>query len=458
MINRKSLWRGFILIGLFCVGNVGGVLSQVSMEEDFEAYESDIITDFYQFADSVNLDFADFLEQAWQEFVVYEGEEPPLYALGKAMCPVPAGYTLSSYEAKLDTTGALFFGMPLRISFLPDGALSLPGLREKQVADGWRKLVSMNFSLFIKECKGYSKGLGLNEWGDYLLMKSVCDHVYPSFSSSEKTLLLFYVMINFGYRVKIGRGGNESLVLLLPFKEGVFRIPYIRVDGVKYFVMDAGCAGLKNLYTFRAEYPVERRTLSLSIRTPIQFPAAIIARTFSGKNAFKVELNKHLIDFYASYPLCDLSVYFQAVSSDGFKNSLDQYIGKRLEGKSSLLRIAWLLDFAQRLFVHKPDKDVHKKEVYYFPEEICYYPYADCEDFSVFLSSLLRLYTNQKVLTLYYPSHVAVAVENCGYKGNVFMYEDKEYIICDPSYKGGGLGKVIPACAGMKPVVVSYFK
>lgn len=458
MTRRESLFRYLVLIGLFCMSNAGTVLSQVSMDEDFEDYQSDIVADFYQFEDSINLDFANFLEQAWQEFEIYEGTEPPVYMFGKAGFPVSTGHAPVSHEQKVSTVDPDFFGVPVRFTFLPEVVLSLSDVNEKRVADGWRKLATTNFTSFLGECERSFKRLRLNEWGEYLLLRRVCDQAYPHFSSSERNLLLFYILSNFGYRAKIGRGLDDSLVLLLPFKEEVFRIPYIRVEGMKYYVMNTEKSGLKKLYSFKAEYPTVRKTVSFAIRTNIQFPVESVTRTFSGKNAFTVELNRHLLDFYASYPLCDLSVYFQAVSSDSFEESLNRYIEKRLEGKSMLLRIAWLLDFAQQLFVHKPDKEVHRKEVYYFPEEICYYPFADCEDFSIFLSFLLKVYTHQKVLTLYYPSHVAVAVENCGFKGKVFMYEDKEYIICDPSYKGGALGKVIPACAGLKPKVVSYFK
>lgn len=121
--------------------------------------------------------------------------------------------------------------------------------------------------------------------------------------------------------------------------------------------------------------------------------------------------------------------------------------------------MAWLLDFVQQTFTHKPDIEVHKSEVYYFPEETAFYPYADCEDLSVFLSWLVRRYITNNVLILYYPNHVAIAVERYdGYKGEVFTYRDKEYLICDPSYRGSMPGKVIPACASLKPIIVSYAK
>lgn len=136
---------------------------------------------------------------------------------------------------------------------------------------------------------------------------------------------------------------------------------------------------------------------------------------------------------------------------------MDKIVKIHLKGKSRPEQIAWLLDLVQQVFIHKPDVEVHKTEVYYFPEETAFYPYADCEDLSVFLSWLICRYVTSEVLVLYYPTHVAIAVE-CFEGREVFKFRNKEYLICDPSYRGAVPGKIIPACASLKPVIVSYSK
>lgn len=448
---------GCLLGCLFWLSGTEHVFSQVSQDDDFDAYQSAIISDFYAFEDSIHVDFANFLEQAWQEFTVYEGTEPPRYSKVIPDYVVCSSGRLAVNNPKQTAPDNRFFGTVVEPTSLPGKLFSLPGVGEKQVAEGWRSLSKENFTSLFDDCRNYTEKLHLNGWGAFLLVKHISRHGYASFSSSERTLFLFYVLSNWGYKVKIGRGEGNTLVLLLPFKEEVYRMPYVRMGNVKYYVMDTDNANLKTLYSFDAEYPPAHKTLSFSVPEALCFPEERIIRKFTGKYVLSVELNKHLLDFYATYPLCDLSVYFQSKVSAGFHVSLGRYIEKQLDGKSRLACVSWLLDFVQQLFIHKSDELVYGKEMYYFPEEVCHYPYADCEDLSVFLFYLLRLYTDRKVLVLYYPSHVALAVENCaGYKGKLLKYGEKEYMICDPSYKGAAPGRVIPACTTQKPVIVSY--
>lgn len=447
MKESLSLYGWLLVVCLWSAGHTEPVTAQVSMDDDFESYLSAIEEDFYTFQDSINRDFADYLEQAWQEFTVYEGTEPPVYAGGGDCDPTQVPVSVERSQTAGEPHNS-FFGCTLQLPVLPAKSLSLSGLSEKAVADGWRKLASEDFTSFFGAYRGYSRKLHLNDWGNYQLLKQISQQQYASYSQRERTLFLFYTLSNAGYRVKIGRAGEASLVLLLPFAEEVYRLPFIRVGEEKYYVLDTGSERLKKLYSISSDYPKAEHIVSLKIRDALVFPEDNVRH-----------INRNLLDFYATYPLCDLSVYFCSSPSGAFAGYMDMVVKKNLEGKPGLEQIAWLLNFVQHKFTHKPDVEVHGSEVYYFPEETAFYPYADCEDLSVFLSWLVRRYVGGDVLVLYYPAHVALAVESRpGYKGGMLKYRNKEYMICDPSYKGAAPGKVIPVCASLKPVIVSYFK
>ncbi len=443
------IWTCLWLVSLWC-GCAESAEAQVR-DDEYKDFLSSIQTEFYAFEDSINRDFANYLEQAWQEFTVYEGTEPPVYAAG-ATC-------LEAKESAPLPSDGSFFGSSLQFPFPIGGMLSLPDLSEKVVADGWRKLGAEDFSAFFKAYTHYSRQFCLNDWGNFLLLKYATQQRYASLSSHEQTLFLFYLLNLAGYKAKIGRVGTDRLVLLIPFQEEIYKIPFIRVGGRKYYIMDLSSPQLKKLYSIVPDYPKSDRTISLQIPMALDFPVDKVKRDFTGKYPCSLQLNSNLLNFYASFPLCDLSVYFGASLSDGFKRQMDELVKPPLKGKKCSEQMAWLLDFVQQTFTHKPDIEVHKSEVYYFPEETAFYPYADCEDLSVFLSWLVRRYITNNVLILYYPNHVAIAVERYdGYKGEVFTYRDKEYLICDPSYRGSMPGKVIPACASLKPIIVSYAK
>ncbi len=423
--------------------------AQVSAEDEFEDYLSSIEADFYNFEDSINRNFADYLEQAWQEFTVYEGTEPPVYAGGL--------FFTGTIETTLVHPHDSFFGSFLHFPYMVEEGLSLSGLSEKNIADGWRKLGTVDFTSFFRAYTGYSRQFSLNDWGNYQLLKYASMQLYPSFSPRERTLFLFYALSNAGYKAKIGRMEKDVLVLLLPFAEEVYKLPFIKAGEEKYYVMDISSKQLKKLYSIMADFPKAEKVLSLHISEALDFPENEIGRKFTGKYPFSLSLNRNLLDFYATFPLCDLSVYFRAEPSKTFTNSMDKIVKIHLKGKSRPEQIAWLLDLVQQVFIHKPDVEVHKTEVYYFPEETAFYPYADCEDLSVFLSWLICRYVTSEVLVLYYPTHVAIAVE-CFEGREVFKFRNKEYLICDPSYRGAVPGKIIPACASLKPVIVSYSK
>ena len=70
------------------------------------------------------------------------------------------------------------------------------------------------------------------------LLKYASMQLYPSFHPRERTLFLFYALSNAGYKAKIGRVEKDVLVLLLPFAEEVYKLPFIKAGEEKYYVMD----------------------------------------------------------------------------------------------------------------------------------------------------------------------------------------------------------------------------
>ncbi|MBP3518794.1 MAG: hypothetical protein J6K31_10450 [Parabacteroides sp.] len=450
MRRIRFLYGWLLFVCFWNVKYAEQVGAQVSAEDEFEDFLSSIEADYYNFEDSINRNFADYLEQAWQVFTVYEGTEPPVYADVISSGETKAGGWLQPDDS--------FFGSSLHFPSMGGEKWSLSDLSEKEVAAGWRKLGSEDFTAFFRSYMEYSRQFNLNDWGNYLLLKYASRQWNPSLSC-EQTLFLFYVLSNAGYKAKIGRVEKDVLVLLLSFEEEVYKLPFIRVDGKKYYVMDFSSRQLKKLYTTVSDYPKAEKSVSLKIVSALTFPEKLVGREFTGKYSFSLSLNRNLLDFYATFPLCDLSVYFGAVPSEAFGKRVDEIVKVHLAGKSELGQIAWLLDFVQQIISHKPDMEVHGTEVYYFPEETIFYPYADCEDLSVFLAWLIYRYMASEVLVLYYPAHVAVAVERYEeYRGATFKFRNKEFLICDPSYRGAVPGKVIPACASLKPVIVSYSK
>ena len=215
----------------------------------------------------------------------------------------------------------------------------------KNIADGWRKLGTVDFTSFFRAYTGYSRQFSLNDWGNYQLLKYASMQLYPSFSPRERTLFLFYALSNAGYKAKIGRVEKDVLVLLLPFAEEVYKLPFIKAGEEKYYVMDISSKQLKKLYSIMADFPKAEKVLSLHISEALDFPENEIGRKFTGKYPFSLSLNRNLLDFYATFPLCDLSVYFSAEPSKTFTNSMDKIVKIHLKGSPDRNRLPgyWIL-------------------------------------------------------------------------------------------------------------------
>lgn len=455
MRGCNALW---IILCIVCLSGWGGgekLSAQSSFDEEFESFQQLIEEEWGSYKDSINRDFARFLEQSWQEFSVHEGTEPIAYAKGLAADRQVAADSDKVFGCK--ESPDLFWGQTVDLPFVALPAIPLHEASEKQVASGWLRLSDSGLQPLLKTCVRYRGVFRLNDWGYFSLLQYAIEKGYTSISTPQKTMLLFYLLNQSGYKAKIARTGDTSLALLLPFAEEVYHCPYIYIEKQKFYLWDAKGTSPARLYTFVSDYREADRVVSLSLLvSPILNGGQIHQKlTDPHKKTVTISLNKHLLDFYASWPLCELPVYFNAALSDSFEQGMESLFLDVLSGKTVYGQIVTLLEWVQHSFIHKPDQEVHGKEVYYFPDEVLYYPYTDCEDLSILLTSLIRHFTQQEILALFYQDHVAIAVESTtGYKGALFRYEEKDYFICDPSYKGAAPGKVIPACGSQQPVVI----
>lgn len=430
----------FVCVCLFILPlcRVGGGLQAQNLQDEFDDYLAAITGEFYAYLDSIDLEFARLLEDEWQEYIVYEGTPPPMYSRSHTtFAPVVPQKPVVAADRLPETT--TFYGQPVTLPAMQPPVFTVGSLSEKQVADAWRTLFRYDFTTLLSGVNRYCHSLSLNDWGKYQLIRHVVDTRFLSGSPHERTVLLSYLLIHAGVDVKMAFAA-QGLVLLLPLKEEVYQTAFVRLGDAKYYLLDSPFGSVKSIFASAHAYPGEVQPVSLEIARPLAFA-----------------YDRHLIDLYGTWPLCDLSVYFRSRPSRSFRKKMDDVFGKDLAGKSPLEQVALLLDGVQQTVAHIPDADLHGKEVYYFPEETVFHRQADCEDLSVLLDWLIRTYTSCRTVALLYQDHVAVAIEApAGYAGQVLTHRDIQYIICDPSYKGAPMGEVVPANNAVRPRVVSY--
>ena len=169
--------------------------------------------------------------------------------------------------------------------------------------------------------------------------------------------------------------------------------------------------------------------------------------------SFSVRLNKNLINFYDTYPTSTLNhdfmtrwaMYANAPMAEEVTKDLYPQMKAKLKGLSNLEAMERLLNWVQTGFVYKYDNEVWGDDRAFFGEETLFYPYCGCEDRSILLSHLVRELLGLDTVLIYYPGHLAMAVDLAeASDGDYVQLDGRRFTVCDPTYIGARVGKTMP--------------
>ena len=127
------------------------------------------------------------------------------------------------------------------------------------------------------------------------------------------------------------------------------------------------------------------------------------------------------------------------------RESIYPKLREAIAGMNDFQATSVLLNFVQTAFVYEYDNTVWGRDRAFFPDETLFYPYSDCEDRSILFSRLVRDLVGRPVVLIYYPGHLATAVNFSGeVSGDYLLIEGKKYVVCDPTYVGAPVGLTMP--------------
>ncbi len=309
----------------------------------------------------------------------------------------------------------------------------------------------------VSELAALKKKMKLNDWGYYRLAENSVKKIESN--PTSKTLLVWVILLKSGYNVKTGFSTN-SIFLMFPYREEIFNSYYLTIDEEIYYIPEAKKADeISQLTVHKADYPGSRiPSLTFDQLPDLGIENTIREFTFRGTKLV-VGQNARLINYYSDYPLCEMKVYFSTPLSEELLNSLDNYFTPLFLGMTNKQKVATLLEFIQRAFPYQTDKEQFGKEKYFFPDELFFYPFSDCEDRSVLFTCLVRHYTNLKCVGLDYPGHVNSAVcfqEES--RGDYIMVNGLKFIVCDPTYINAPIGYLPDEFNGLTPKIITFDK
>lgn len=346
-----------------------------------------------------------------------------------------------------------FFGTPAQVRFDTANIVHLNGLNGEAVADALGRFTPAAYDNMLFDCLSLRSKLQLSDWAYLQMLRNLSMKVAAG-NANDATLLLAYLYMQSGYQMRLATD-NQRLYMLYASRHNIFEKSFYIIDGIRYYgVEDMPCS----LYISDARFPQEQQMSLLISKSQKLAVSKGSSRTISSMRYkdFKMEVsvNKNLMDFYNTYPTSMLgpdfmtrwAMYANAPMDETVRTQAYPALRNSLKGLSQKEAVERLLNLVQTGFVYEYDDKVWGGDRAFFAEESLFYPYCDCEDRSILLTRLVRDLLGLKCILIYYPGHLASAIEftESGVQGDYISLGGHRYIVADGTYINAPLGRTMP--------------
>ncbi|MCU4162624.1 hypothetical protein [Carboxylicivirga caseinilyticus] len=335
-------------------------------------------------------------------------------------------------------------------------SLALKSVKPQSFAQYWEDFTQTYYAVYIESMVAYAESKNLNDWGVYQLVQNTSKQLFQA--SNNKEMWTWAILNQAGYQAKIGYT-NQTVCLLLPFMQQIYEKPYYNINGDNFYLLNTK-VNAKNIYTYTESFGGATRKIDLHLPFSLNFndPSNTVTRKTKlpgSDEAINLQLDKTIIAFLNSFPQTDNSVYLNAAMSGSLKEALFEELKPKVEGKSETEAVTYLLSYLHNSFEYKTDRDQFNYEKMFFPDEMFYYPYSDCEDRAVLFTRLVNDLLGMDVVALTYFSHMAAATAfSTPIEGYSVMVDGRKYTITDPTYINAPIGAVMPEYEKYKPLAI----
>ena len=469
-----------ILLLLLCC-SVINVKSQ-TFNEAYNDFKQKAQSDYEDFRKKANQEYADWMKKAWEWHdkiepmllpkdemlppIIYnkekeqKQEEPkpiPYEDITPTPSPEPQPKPIAPIredDGEYKKIEFQFFGTNGDVRLPKGSSFKIKGRNEEAFASAWELLSSDQYNNLIRDCLVLRMKHQLCDWA-YLQMLGIMSEAVCGKGTNEATMLQAFVFCQSGYKIRLGLTKQKNLRLLFKSKHQIFDLIGFKMqDGLYYAIQSIDEEGLS---ICDVSYP-EEMPLSLWISQE---------QLFAEKNSnerslipsdsiivIKARVNENLIKFFDTYPTSMINddivsrwaMYANTPLSQKVKDKLYPQLRNIIsKADNKVMATEWLLYWVQTAFVYEYDDKVWGHDRAFFAEETLYYPYCDCEDRSILFSRLVRDLLGLKVILVFYPGHLATAVDfNTPVNGDYINLNGRRFTICDPTYIGAPIGVTMP--------------
>lgn len=352
-----------------------------------------------------------------------------------------------------------FWGMPL--DFPKTSALNVTRpINEKSISKFWYNTSNIDYPALVSKLKIYREQMNLNDWAYCQLLKELGDEMGNN--NQESILFVWFMLNKTGFSSRVGYKDND-VYLLLPSENTIYGVSYLQINDRRYhiFSFQKGEKTDIALYTYKKDFPEADNLIDLSFKTPPKVKQLLVKKDYKftyerTEYVVPVTFDANLVKFYEDYPRTELDVYFNGGSSDNVLYSMADGLQPILKDRSQAEAVNIILRFVQTAFKYQTDQVQFGKEKAFFAEEIVFYPASDCEDRSILFAYLVQNILDLQVIALDYPGHISTAVKFDGdIKGDKIRFDDKTFIVCDPTYVNADVGMTMPRFKNVKPEIIA---
>ncbi len=490
-MNNHNIFLKLFIVLIFFFSGISSISQTyeeiiIQMQGEYEDFKKKNEEKFNNYVQQIDKDFSDYLKQAWEEYELFAADKrktepkPPVAPkydkekdktshveiehlllispniIQKLQPELPGVKKIEPENFEKFSDKINFYGSELKYNYDKNFKLDIPNsINEIAISNYWDKMSETNYNHFIDQLLNFKKDYNLNDWGYYILIKDISSRIYPD-SENGANLLTWFLLTRSRYKAKVAFKDNE-VFLMLPSNNIIYGKNYYIFNDLKYYVLNKK---IENIQTFNKDFPETDIILDLNLYYPINVGSNVSQKTLKFKDngeeyLIKINYKPDAINFYKDYPLADIKIYFDAAISPEAKESIIENLRPIVKDKSEAEAVNFLLKFVQTAFEYKTDQEYFGYEKFYFPEEVIYYPYSDCEDRSVLFSYLVKELLGLEVIGLEYEGHMATAINfNDKVEGDYIKFKGEKYTVADPTFINAPAGLIMPEYSKTKPKVI----
>lgn len=452
------------------------------MDKSYNSFKESENKKFNDFRRKVNSEYSRMVKESWEQLealkglpapkddkpvppVVYPEEDKnkpikddtkPIVEVVPVAPPAPKPEPVVPIKEKPIPTQSYFYfeylGSKLKVRLDKDMKFRINDCSENSIAKVWDMLSKDEYLPLISDCLEIRDKYNYSDWA-YLMMLKCLSVAFFNQQYNESTILMAYIYCQSGYKMRLATAEGK-LFMLYSSEHKIYDLPYWNVDNEMYYPFECK---LSKLSICRAKFPQES-PMSLFIRGIQHFGERYSQyRKLESKRyptvKANVRTNSNLIEFYNTYPTSYVNddfgtrwaMYANTPLEEETKRTLYPSLKTAINGLSQKESVERILNFVQTAFEYEYDDKVWGQDRAFFAEESLFYPYCDCEDRSILFSRLVRDLVGLNVVLIYYPGHLATAVQFTeSVVGDNVVLNGAKYVICDPTYIGAPVGLTMP--------------